>query len=545
MRWTTIFGSVIFALVLFGAAVTFQERFAKRPVNVILLTVESLRADRFSTALAPKFFAAARQATAFEKHRAIASWTGPNIIALLTGLSPFVQGVHSRGQSVREDWDIALQRLAGAGWKIGSVQAFAKSENFDNLGMHVVSGETVPGWIARRRLAKEPFFFWHHYLGTHLPYNPAGAFLSPAFTMPESNDAALERMKAIRSLPAIRAGSVKFEPADKLYITELYDGGIREFDAWFDGFWRFLVSSGLREDTLLIVTADHGEELLDRGNVGHASTTRAGTLFEEVVRIPLFVWWPKRFESVAKAESERASDHLDIMPTVFDVLNIAAASPFSGTSLRNPPRENRWYAITSRAGFSEEYPDNIRRFVASVAEGRWKLIAETDRRNLVSVHLHDLDTDPGERNDIALSRPEIVGRLLPPLSEKIENFVLPKERKSVARTADGPAGVKSSATPQWLFPAESGTISWDALQGRAYLEWTGEPSDSYVLEYKAGSGALAVSGRIIVSGTKKDFGVFSRKYWDTWVVPYEEVKLRVRPESGSAWSSPLTLSLTE
>ena len=78
MRWTSIFVSAAFALVLAGSVATFHAWFADRPVNVILLTVESLRADRFTEDLAPNFFAAARHATAFENHRSIAAWTGPN-----------------------------------------------------------------------------------------------------------------------------------------------------------------------------------------------------------------------------------------------------------------------------------------------------------------------------------------------------------------------------------------------------------------------------------------------------------------------------------
>ena len=101
---------------------------------------------------------------------------------------------------------------------------------------------------------------------------------------------------------------------------------------------------------------------------------------------------------------------------------------------------------------------------------------------------------------------------------------------------------EAKAPPQWVSPARSGTVSWDDLQGHLYIEWAGE-APSYVIEYTAGSGELSVEGQLTVNGTRKDFGVFSRNYWETWIVPYREVTLRVRDEAGERWSEPLTIKL--
>ncbi len=538
MRWTSIFVSAVLALVLTGGAVTFHARFSSPPINVFLLTVESLRADRFTDSVAPRFFAAARDAIAYRSHRSIASWTGPNIVTLLTGISPFEQGVHARGHSIAASNDVVLKRLAREGWDIGSVQAFAKTENFQNLGMPVATGETMEGWLARRELVGTPFFFWHHYLETHLPYDPGDAFLTPNVRFPEQDDPAHERILTVRQRPAVRAGSVAFEQADRPYIEALYDGGIRAFDGWFGRFWRFFNAAGLRENTILIVTADHGEELLERGNVGHASTTMAGTLFEESVRIPLYIWWPERLNvNVA----ERPSDHRDIIPTVLDALGLADGVTRAGTSLLRQRDDYEWYAMTSKAGFAETDPDDVRDFFAAVVKDRWKLIARTKRRTLVGIELFDLSADPQEQHDKAAIRPAIVAELLPALAVKLSKFVLPKRpAKRVSRKLPD-----RDAAPNWVFPATSRAVSWDELQGRAYLEWTGNPTKSYVLEYTAGSGPLEVSGRIAVEGTRKDFGTFSRKYWQTWIVPYRQMTVRVRDENGGGWSERLTISLIE
>ena len=132
-------------------------------------------------------------------------------------------------------------------------------------------------------------------------------------------------------------------------------------------------------------------------------------------------------------------------------------------------------------------------------------------------------------------------RLLPPLLKRISTFTLPKSDED--RADGGPPAI--GVAPQWVFPARSAVVSWDDLQGRVYLQWSGSSAKSYVLEYSAGSDPVAVSGRISVDGKEKDFGRFSRKYWNTWIVPYKKVTLRVREEPSGAWSQPLTVSLTE
>lgn len=541
MRWPSIFVSMVFLLVLAGSTATVLDRTEKRPFNVVLLTVESWRADRVTPALAPNLFAAARHGTIYTHHRSIAAWTAPNIIALLSGLSPFEQGVHARGQSVAADRDLPLEKLARAGWEIGSVQAFARTENFLNLGMPVAGGETPEGWIARHRLDGKPFFFWHHYLDTHLPYNSPKSFLAPGSRLPKRGDPAFARIEAVRKLPAVRANSVAFEASDQPYIDALYNGDIREFDVWFKRFWNFFNAAGLREDTLLVVTADHGEELLERGHVGHASTTTAGTLYEETVHVPLFIWWPKRLGLPEGKVVDTPNDHLDVMPTILGVLDQPYGVSLPGRSLLRDRKDYRWYALTSKGGFAEPDPDNIHNYIAAVADERWKLVAWLDRRAVVATRLYDLQSDPGERRDVAAENPDVMARLLPPLLERIAHFVLPATPAAAADREGKPEG----AGPRWVFPVGSCTVTWNDLQGRAYLEWTGAPDKSYALEYQAGSGAMRVAGLFSVDGPEKDFGTFSRKYWQTWVVPYKQVTVRVREEPDGAWSVPITIKLAE
>jgi hypothetical protein len=85
------------------------------------------------------------------------------------------------------------------------------------------------------------------------------------------------------------------------------------------------------------------------------------------------------------------------------------------------------------------------------------------------------------------------------------------------------------ARPEWITPSESRNVRYADIADGARLQWTGDPSGNYVIEYRAGDGALALNGMLDVEGTSKDFGTLGEFYWDTWVVPYGRIQLRVVP----------------
>jgi hypothetical protein len=110
-------------------------------------------------------------------------------VSILTGLSAFEHGIHTRDETVPECCPLPLKELAARGWKVGSLQSFMQIPNFAHLGMSVEAGVEPEAWIAARPKAKEP-----HYLPMHLPYNPAPGFrpdwqalLRPATRGPSSD----------------------------------------------------------------------------------------------------------------------------------------------------------------------------------------------------------------------------------------------------------------------------------------------------------------------------------------------------------------------
>ena len=102
-----------------------------------------------------------------------------------------------------------------------------------------------------------------------------------------------------------------------------------------------------------------------------------------------------------------------------------------------------------------------------------------------------------------------------------------------------------AAAPEWVFPERNGVYRYDDVAGRFLLEWTGPTDANYVIQYEAGEGDAMLAGELHATGTTKDFGVISRRYWNTWLVPLRTFRLRVSPAGSPMWSPWRTLEARE
>ncbi|MGE4218832.1 MAG: sulfatase, partial [Alphaproteobacteria bacterium] len=496
---------------------------------------ESFRADAIGEATTPHLLAAAKSGMRFAQHHAIAAWTVPNIIALLTGLSPFAQGVHARGQTVDPALDLPLERLSEAGWTVAGLQAFMGIDVYGHLGLSVDPGADLNGWLSRHAAGTDPFLLWYHYTDTHLPYAPKAPGVRERALALAADEAARARAEQVSAQPAIRAGSLAFEPGDLKPIRALYDANIGEFDVWFGAFWRFFQASGLARDTILVVTADHGDELLERGHVGHASTTLDGHLYEEVLHVPLFLWLP---DGTGAGRTVAApTDHLDVMPTLLARLGRTRDLPpdAEGRDLAAPVMPARpWMGLTSRGGFAEPDPLHIDRFIAAMAEDGLKLHLWQQAGRAVRTALYDLRTDPGETRDVAADHPERARAMTERLEARLHGMRPPSPLAGPQGDGAGPVA--------WVRPAGSRVVGYADVAAGFALEWSGDPDAAYAVEYRAGEGALTLSGRLQAAGTHLAFGPVERSYWERFVLPYGVVRLRVGA-GGTSWSDWITMRL--
>lgn len=535
------FISLAILLFLVSAGYVLTSLLQSYPPSVIVITVESLRNDLATPVTTPHLFRASLEGRRFTRHRAVSGWTGSNIVSLLTGLTPFASGVHTRGQSVESQRILPLELLAETGYRVEGIQGFMMMDIYRNLGL-TVKPETNDLLYSLSMLVSsgEPFFTWYHYVHTHLPYATVGDYetsTSRALSKRLMDQDLRSRLQLVQGQSAIHYDQATFHAEDTPLVHALQLSSIREFDDWFKGFWDFFVKSGLQRNTILVVTADHGDEHAERGLVGHASTTLAGHLHEEIVRVPFIIWLPPGIaDNFPDVDLQQMTTHEDLMPTILDLLGQKHQQSFKGRNIFTTREDSTWLAMTSSGGFAEPDPDHMKYFEYGVISGSWKLLYRTDHGAKDSFRLYNLDTDPGENDNLAPHKPLLVGELFRSLSEPI------RDRSVASGIANNQkSGNESSLRePVWVYPSENKTFSYNDLQGNLKLEWNGSTDKEYILEYIAGIGGKQISGSLVVKGTVKDFGKISRRYWETWIVPYSPFRIRVS-ETGGRWSSWLAL----
>lgn len=526
------------ALTIFGLLThSGYEQYRKSDqLSVILLTVESLRADLVGAETTPNLLLAAEKGQRSLHHRAVSGWTGTNMVSLLSGLSPFQTGVHTRGQSIDPLPDHVLEILAGMGYRVSGLQGFMTMDVYKNLGLDISDVGSDPiFWLTERGKDGQPFFLWEHYVHTHLPYRPGGGYGVDIESM-VTNEDALARVRRVVNETNIPAGSTRFEAEDVAVIRALHESNVREFDDWFGEFWKFFEKSGLNSRTILVLTADHGDEHGERGNVGHASTTGGGHLHEEIVKVPLFIWLPEKLQSGDLPVHFNSSNHLDVMVTLFNLLELELLEGLEGRNLFQDSSPREEFAMTSGGGFSEKDPHNIEYYEYSLLDDGWKLLWKIDGAGQERASLYDLEKDPQEIRNLVQQSPQIFEDLKRRLAKKIATA----EHRPVHLPPEG-EGMVGSSGPEWVFPGRSSAYRYEDFKGKFYLQWTGEEVADYVLQYKAGQGDTALEGQLEVQGVTKDFGKLSKRYWQTWIVPASPIKVRVRQIDHGGWSDWLVL----
>lgn len=504
-------------------------------INIMILSVESLRADLLTDHNAPNLLKAAKTAVVYPDHRGASAWTGASIVSLLTGLSPFNHHVNSGQTPYAYKQPSPLNILKEKGWEVVGLQPFMNVGTFNNLGLNIQTDSDLTPWLSQRAQQKTPFLLWYHYLDTHLPYrqrNPKWQF-DWRNVLKDTSQERLKRIEAVASYPNIPAKSFQFERQDITIITEMHAASVREFDAWFAKFWDFFTKSSLRDNTILILTADHGDEHGERGNVGHASTTKNGHLYEELIRLPLMIWTPENKEThLLEGETRNWTTHTDIMPFLFKQLGIA---PFDGWKTH----KTIWLGLTTQAGFAENDLNDISRYRFAAFDGKWKLHAQQNAKGNWLSTLYNLQIDPDEEHNVATTNRDIHDQLLATIKQRVKTSHL-------TDASPRPKTQTLFISPQWLSPEDHTFFKYDDIAKNCFrLQWSDVGANSYILEFEAGSGALATNGKVTVKDHEVEYCDIGYLYWKTFITPYKQVRLRIAPSGTMLWSKWLTLGIKE
>ena len=259
------------------------------------------------------------------------------------------------------------------------------------VAAHVPRAEEFRGpvrdWLSRSRDRR--FFAYLHLLEPHFPYDPPHPFNelfgrpSPRMLAAGRDDGWVRKVNAGRYVPTAE------EAAD---FVRLYDGNLAYADREIGWLRQTLEEMGLLERTVVIVTADHGESLLERGALGHGTH-----LYEECVRVPLVVRFPGG-RGPAGLRVRELVDLLDVAPTVaslFGALEGTAARAFEGVSLLPVIGGARGRGVVVSRSMQE-------RPAYALNDGTWKLIHSLKTGNSELFRLSD---DPDEQRDLVEAEP--------------------------------------------------------------------------------------------------------------------------------------------
>ena len=382
--------------------------------NLVIVLVDTLRADHvgyhgYARATTPNIDAVKKRSVAFMNHYSHSSRTGPAVASIFTGLHPRSHGLltewNARGALASAQVTLA-EILSRHGYTCsGFVGNFAVSrglgfaQGFDTYEYIESSGAPDVNRLALSALEERsgPFFFYLHYMEPHSPYEAPeeyrGLFEDSPYEGPITGNH--------YQLDDIMLGELSPTDRDIRRLETLYDQDIRYLDDEFQSVVDVLESSGTLDNTVFVFVADHGEEFWDHGSVLHGYT-----LYEEQLRVPLFISAPG-FEG--EEEIQAITRHVDLLPTLLELLQIEEAVEVQGTSLvpwmRDTKRDEPTgpvYAQASLRAVKTSKGD-------SYSSHGWKLI----RMRLPGYReeLYQLLDDPHERRDLAAERPETVERL--------------------------------------------------------------------------------------------------------------------------------------
>jgi choline-sulfatase len=525
---------------------------SERP-NIILVTIDALRPDHlgaygYSKPTTPYLDRVASEGCVFDNAFSSSGWTTPGLMSVLTGLYAPAHRVDRREYNLSPAVVTIPEALRDAGYAAPDLCYLVGAPSYQNLGFEsnpdkerlVSEGHQILfQWLRRHGPHRQPFFLYYHNRYVHQPYNPAAPYDTMFVSREVLEDSTIaDKVTRVRTQLMIPAGSLQFTDADREWVHGLYDGAVRQMD---DDFVKPLFTTiedlGLRNNTVVIITADHAEELLERGNVGHGSTSLKSTLFDEIIRIPLIMWAPGR---IPPGRVQELVHHVDLMPTLLEIAKAKRPPHLQGRSLIPllKGKDRRWqqgtiFCETIPGGYQAD-EEMAKTRIRCARTTRWKLVRvtgpETD-----DVALYDLQEDPHETTNVAPERPELVESL----NRSLAVWVAQCQQVYAATSfEEGTEAVAADAPPPVIVSPEDGdTLSYDRSQGVIILQCESDPSVMHMCEYDIGRPPYHLTGAFPFPGATFTYTV-SQKLWQNLTL-YNPWKIRVYrkadPDKRSEW----------
>ena len=413
----------------------------KQP-NVLLITIDTLRSDRlgaygFTQAYTPNLDSLSLEGVRFGRAICQLPQTDPSHAALFTGLYASTSGVRTHMlDKIRPGTQTMASIFASSGYVTGGIYSWVSfepqfcglNEGFQTYDGYVlnrtlsgadlrqvqsvatasdwqpplsivktadvaaqpmavleatvdgradVTNQAVFQWLDEH-VSNDPFFLWVHYFDPHYPYSPPSGY-DHLFGLPYSGniDGSIDTIHAIENHVLVPTGD------DKRRLSELYQGEIAFTDGQIGNLLRVLEKRGLKDDTIIVVAADHGESFGEHDDWAHGLK-----VFETEIHVPLIFHYPKALPggNVLTAPVQL----IDVLPTLLDLTSLRPTQLLQGRSLvpdiLATPTSSPAYAFTELAD---------RSFV-SLTTAEWKIIRNDANGQLQLFHF----SDEAEQNNL-------------------------------------------------------------------------------------------------------------------------------------------------
>jgi arylsulfatase A-like enzyme len=464
----------VFGLALAGVAARGWARPAQpgppvsaddRP-NVFVIVIDSLRADRVhpsapgAAALTPTLAALAERGVTFSQAYSQASWTKPSVASLLTSLFPSTHGANLRRDRLTSEATTIAETFARNGYRTAVFSAnpwISPAFGFDRGVEHfyetehetfsrmvllirvlraldrplpsrpisrvIASAERAAGlgdgrrnncerdnailvalesWLARP--TGRPVFAYLHLMSPHIPYEP------PSGTRGFDGTEQVGLLTRTEPLPDTRRAD----------LIRLYDETVTHADTVLAEILDVISAHDSLDRTLLVTTADHGEEFFEHGRFGHGKS-----LYEEVVHVPLVMAGPGVPVGVTRDEPTML---VDIVPTLAKLVGIARNAQWIGRDILEKPARATAFAELLREGGLE---------VSMTTDGRRKYLETTEKLGAaMRPELYDLREDPLEAHPLTPPADEPLRAEMKRLREAARNAALAREATTIDESAE-------------------------------------------------------------------------------------------------------------
>lgn len=396
--------------------------------NLLLITVDTLRADRlgaygYPLATSPNIDKLAGRGFLFETAIAPRGMTWPSLASVHSGLLPRRTGVRTNGQHVPKEIRTLAESLRNAGYTnrafVSNACAMTR-QGFETRECGLTDTE-ISGKVAAaltEQSSDAPWFIWAHYFATHSPYEPKedhDLFRQPDYRGP---------VTGVRDeLNALVAERAVLDADDLTELDGYYDGEVRTVDHEVAKVLDALTTNSSSEDTVVVFLADHGEDLYEHnGYFFHACS-----IYDSSLHVPWILSLPDGEGSGHRVPG--VVELVDVLPTLADLLGLETRQSLDGRSLL--PRLEGESPSGEPSALSEYYNREIDEAIYTLRTDRWRYVynpreltpqclPKGDFYAVEREELYDLQSDPGERNNVVAEHPEVVGELRRTMREKLK-----------------------------------------------------------------------------------------------------------------------------